>query len=110
MTQPFNYQVKAFVRSVINQRQKLIDINRSYKDKAEMLGKIDRLRTQLDAYPYTSDRAVALFIINFKGEIFALIPSGNNEARKERFKKYLAQAYNIVNSNKAGRSYHTEGA
>ena len=108
MSTSFNRKAKRFVRSVINQRQRLIDMDRSYKNKAEMLRTIDRLRTQLNAYPYTSDKAISHFLIGFRAEIFALIPGGTNESRKNEFKELLSQSYNIVKP-KAG-SHHTVGA
>lgn len=106
----YNRNAKKFVRSVINQRQYIIDLNRSYKNKAQMLRIIDKLRTQLSVFPYTSDMAISNFLIRYRAEIFELIPGGNNETRQKKYRALLGIAYNIVNSKAGCSSFTTEGA
>lgn len=100
-TQDHAPEIKGFIKSVVNQRKRLIQSDRSRANKMQMLNSIQRIETNLNAYPYASNKKISGFFLRYKDEIRILIPgegSSCHRSREEQYNFYLSLSEKLIES------------
>ena len=94
----FFKQARAFILSLIRQRELLIISNRSFKNHAEMLENIDYLKLHLNTYPYNSNHLIASFFVRNQHRIYSLLPGESGNKRYVEFYNFLNTSNKILTS------------
>lgn len=95
-------KIKAFISSIIKQREFLLKEDKSQKNKLEMVNSIEFLNMMLDANQFSTDRLMAKFFFNHLGKIYNLLPgqeSKDHEARLKEFREIENICKEIINQN-----------
>lgn len=93
----FHKEARQFIKSVIKQRQYLINSGTSLKNTNEMEKYIDTLQRQLNFYQYNTDLKMARFFEANQNKIKGLIPVGvHTQKRHNEFETLLLKSLNIL--------------
>jgi hypothetical protein len=84
----FSINTKPWLRSIIAQRRLLIRLNRSHLDRGETERAIDRLETQLNAYPYNDDLYLARFVNAHAAYIEKILPGAGSSCYLKRQREW----------------------
>lgn len=94
----FCKQARAYVLSLISQRELLIRCNRSFKNYTEMVENIAYLKLHLNTYPYNSDQLIASFFVRNHHRIYSLLPGEVGNKRYVEFYNFLNKSKKILKS------------
>jgi hypothetical protein len=84
----FTSETKKWLQSVIKQRKFLMRKNVSHVNQAIAMAAIDRLDTQLSCYPYTNEVYMAKFIIQYSGDILAILPGKGSACFEKKHREF----------------------
>ena len=99
MKSDLHTELKAWIQSVIRQRQAIIRLGKSKNNEAEMLRTIDYLQRQLDYYKFETDSKIAGFFDRNAFKIQSLLPgpgSASHVARNQQFNNYMNITQTII--------------
>lgn len=99
----FAKESKAFVKSLIRQRQRLVDIGRSRKNPATILQYLDYVNNLVVSLRLSTDVQIAGFLLRNKEQLYYLIPT-NQQSRIEKLNSYIHTAYKIFHSSKKSKT------
>ena len=92
----FHFRALRFIRSLIRQRQIIINKERCLKNTSLMLDNISYLKNHITANPYNKDLPAARFFIHSQEKILSLIPGTQPNKRFNDFNKLLTRARFII--------------